>query len=148
MKFSGSIIIDQPKDLVTAYFANPAYLKEYQDGFVKKVLEKGEQGNDGAISTMYYQSGKHKMELTETIVSNQLPDSFEAFYSHKHMDNTMKCRFTSLENGSTRYDVAVEYTRINWVMPRLMAMLFPGMYKRPARKWLDNFKRFVEAQGR
>lgn len=132
--------------MVTSYFANPTYLKEYQEGFVKKELESGNEGEDGAISKMYYQNKNYEMKLTETIISNQLPNSFEAFYHHKHMDNTMKCTFKSLEDGSTQYDTEVEYTRINWVMPKLMSILFPGMYKKPARRWLENFKRFVESQ--
>ncbi|MCR9253370.1 MAG: hypothetical protein NXI20_23350 [bacterium] len=146
MKFKGSIIVNKPLEMVTSYFANPTYLKEYQEGFVKKELESGNEGEDGAISKMYYQNKNYEMKLTETIISNQLPNSFEAFYHHKHMDNTMKCTFKSLEDGSTQYDTEVEYTRINWVMPKLMSILFPGMYKKPARRWLENFKRFVESQ--
>lgn len=93
---------------------------------------------------MYYDDGKRKMELTETITSNNLPDSFEAFYHHKHMDNTMKCNFTALDENSTRYDYEFEYTRIDWVMPKLMAVLFPGMYRKHGDKWMQQFKEFVE----
>ena len=146
MKFSGTIDINQPVEKVAAFFADPTYLKEYQEGFEKKELLEGEAGKEGAVSKMYYKNGKHEMVLTETIVSNNLPHSFEAFYHHKHMDNTMKCTFTSLDNGMTRYVTEVEYTRINWVLPRLIAILFPGMYKKPAQRWLDNFKEFVEKQ--
>ena len=146
MKHEGFIDIDQSIEIVSNYFIDPNYLGEYQEGFVKKELIKGEQGAAGAVSKMYYANGKHSMELTETIISNNLPHSFEAFYHHQHMDNTMKCEFEKLSENRTRYSVKVEYTRIAWVMPRLMAMLFPGMYKKPARKWMENFKRFVEAQ--
>ncbi|MEP1034996.1 SRPBCC family protein [Ekhidna sp.] len=146
MKFNGSIDIKQSRDKVAELFADPAYLKEYQEGFEKKELLKGDAGKEGAISKMYYRNGKHEMVLTETIISNNLPDSFEALYHHKHMDNTMKCTFTQLEDGVTRYDTEVNYTRINWVLPRLIAILFPGMYKKPAQRWLENFKNFVEKQ--
>ncbi len=144
MKFNGSIDINQPLEKVAELFANPNYLKEYQEGFEKKELISGEVGEEGAISKMYYKNGKHEMVLTETIVSNKLPHSFEAFYHHKHMDNTMKCTFTPLENGGTRYETAVVYTRINWFIPRLIAILFPGMYRKPARRWMENFKNFAE----
>lgn len=146
MKFEGHINIDQSIDIVTRLFADPQYLGEYQEGFVKKELESGEAGQKGAISKMYYQHGKHEMELTETVLSNDLPNSFEAFYHHKHMDNTMRSEFTALGEKQTRYTWKVDYTRINWVMPRLIAILFPGAYKKPARKWMENFKRFAEAQ--
>ncbi len=146
MKFNGSIDINQSLEKVADLFADPAYLKEYQEGFEKKELLKGEAGKDGAISKMYYKNGKHEMVLTETIISNKLPHSFEALYHHKHMDNTLKCTFIELENGLVRYTSEVEYTRINWVLPKLMAILFPGMYKKPARRWMENFKSFVEKQ--
>lgn len=146
MKFSGSIDINQTLEKVTELFADPAYLGEYQEGFVKKELVSGEGGKDGAVSKMYYKHGNHEMELTETITSNKLPHTFEAFYHHEHMDNTMKCTFTALDEHTTRYETEVVYTRINWIMPRLMSILFPGMYKKPAQRWLNNFKTFAEKQ--
>lgn len=146
MKFKGYVDINKPISKVTELFADPQYLGNYQEGFVKKVLVSGTQGEDGAVSKMYYKYGKNDMELTETIVANRLPDSFDAIYHHKHMDNTMKCNFTALSENKTRYEYEVEYTRINWIMPRLMAILFPGMYRKPAAKWMNNFKEFVEQQ--
>ena len=146
MKFKGHIDICQPREIVTKFFADPAYLKEYQEGFQRKELISGHEGHNGAISKMYYKNGNHEMELTETIISNKLPDTFEAYYHHKHMDNTMKCTFTVLESGLTRYESEVEYTRINWFLPKLIAILFPGMYKKPAKRWMNNFKEFVEKQ--
>ena len=146
MKFTGYVDIQKPRDVVVKYFADPAYLGEYQDGFVKKDLVSGEPGQDGAISTMFYSQGKRDMELTETITRNALPVTFEAFYHHKHMDNTMKCAFIELDDNSTRYEYEFEYTRVSWVMPRLMMTLFPGMFKKMGDKWMRQFKEFVERQ--
>lgn len=146
MKFQGFVDIQQPREKVVALFADPIYLKEYQDGFIKKELISGDEGQDGAISKMYYKMGKREMELTETITANQLPDSFEAHYHHIHMDNTMNCRFTSISDTETRYEYEFEYTRINWVMPKLMAILFPGMYRKQGEKWMQQFKDFADKQ--
>ena len=146
MKFEGSIDVRQPREIVVKFFADPQYLGEYQEGFLRKELVSGTAGEDGAVSKMYYKMGKREMELTETIISNRLPDVFEAHYHHVHMDNTMKCTFTEVQNGVTRYKQEVEYTRINWVMPKLVAILFPGMYRKQAEKWNQNFKTFVEKQ--
>ncbi len=146
MKFKGSIEIDKPQEVVALFFINPDYLGEYQEGFLRKELVSGNVGEKGAISKMYYAMGKREMELTETVIANNLPNVFEGHYHHKHMDNTMKCTFTALEPNKTLYESEIEYTRINWVMPRLMAILFPGMYKKPAQRWLNNFKAFVEKQ--
>ena len=146
MKFKGSIDINKPQSKVAELFADPNNLKEYQDGFLKKELVSGQMGQEGAISRMYYKYGQRDMELTETITKNLLPDSFEAFYHHKHMDNTMKCRFVPLSDNKTRYEYEFEYTRVSWVMPKLMSLLFPGMFRKQGEKWMRQFKEFVEKQ--
>ena len=146
MKYSGSVEINKPIDLVTKLFMDKNHLGEYQDGFVRKELIEGNEGQNGAISKMYYKYGKRDMELTETIVANKLPSTFEAFYHHKHMDNTMKCQFTSIDKNTTRYDYEFEYVRMNWIMPRLIAILFPSVYRKQGDKWMQQFKAFVERQ--
>lgn len=144
MIFKCSVEIHQPKEKVAAYFANPKFLGEYQDGFLRKELIKGNEGQEGAISKMYYQQGGRSLEIKETIVKNQLPDFFEGHYHHIHMDNTMKCTFTALGENLTRYDSEIEYTRMSWVMPRLMSIFIPSVFKRQAEKWMWQFKEFLE----
>ena len=146
MKYAGSIVINKPIALVTKLFADSKNLKEYQDGFIKKELQSGQEGENGAVSKMYYKYGNRDMILTETIVSNNLPVSFEATYHHKHMDNTMYCRFTAIDDNKTKYEYEFEYTRISWIMPKLIAILFPGMYRKQGDKWMQQFKNFVEKQ--
>lgn len=146
MKFKGSVEVNKPRDVVAKYFADPQFLGEYQDGFVSKELVSGEAGQEGAVSTMMYQYGKRDMELTETIITNQLPELFVGHYHHKHMDNYMRCKFVALDENRTRYEYDFEYTRMNWVMPKLMAILFPSMYRKQGEKWMQQFKEFVEKQ--
>jgi hypothetical protein len=146
MKHKGFIYINQSLDKVTVLFADPSNLKEYQDGFIRKVHVSGDEGKTGAVAKIYYRHGKNEMELTETITKNDLPHSFEAHYHHIHMDNTMICTFAALSDNQTRYEYEYKYTRINWIMPKLIAILFPSMYKRPAEKWLRQFKAFAEKQ--
>lgn len=146
LKITGHIDINQNRDVVTSIFANPKYLKEYQDTFLRKEHLSGEEGKENAVSHMYYQFGKKEILLVETITKNELPDRFEAYYHHKHMDNTMVCEFEVVNKNTTRYHYSYEYMRINWVMPKLMAILFPNMYRKPAEKWLRQFKEFAENQ--
>ena len=146
MKIQGSIEINAPRNKVIEYFSNPEYLKEYQDGFVSKELISGNFGQNGAVSKMLYQTGKRKMTLVETIINNDFPESFDAHYHHKFMDNTMKCYFQELDSSTTKYSYEVEYTRINWFLPKLMALLFPSIYRKQIEKWVRQFKHFVENQ--
>lgn len=146
MKIKGFVDIKQKRDKVVELFLDPANLKEYQDGFVKKELISGNINEEGTVSKLYYKYGKKDMVLQETIVSNKLPDEFEAFYHHIHMDNTMKCRFIELDNDCTRYEYEFEYVRINWIIPKLISILFPGMYRKQGEKWMLQFKEFVERE--
>ncbi len=100
---------------------------------------------EGAVSEMHYDNNGRKMMLLETIISNQLPDGFEAKYSHPMMDNTMKCQFSAIGNNVTRYSIEVEYTAINGFVPKMMALLFPRMFTKQGEKWMENFKEFVES---
>jgi hypothetical protein len=146
MKFKESVEIAKSRDEVVKYFADPEYLGEYQDGFIKKNLISGELGKDGAKSIMFYKNGNQDMKLTETIIANRLPESFEASYHHKHMDNFMRCKFIALNENRTRFENEIEYSRISWFKPKLMAILFPSMFRKQSEKWMKQFKDFVEKQ--
>jgi len=146
MKFTCTVIIEKPINQVAEHFINPDNLKEYQDGFLGKELVSGTPANVGAISKMFYQQGKGKMEITETVTSNNLPHEFSGFYHHIHMDNTMTNRFTSLSENSTQYDAEIEYIVLRGLMVKVLAFLFPSMFKKQVQKWLDQFKIFVEKQ--
>lgn len=146
MKFKGSVEIQQSREIVTQLFLDPSNLKEYQDGFIKKELLEGNEGEVGAISKMYFKHGSRDMILTETVTKNELPNSFEAFYHHVHMDNTMKCTFSEINANLTRYDYEFEYTRVSWIIPKLMFLIFPGMFRKQGEKWMKQFKEFAEKQ--
>ena len=145
MKFTRTIDINRPKDEVANLFADPKYLGNYQDNFISKELISGNEGENGAMSRMLYKMGKSEMELIETIIENNLPDSFFAEYHHKHMDNTMLCRFESLNENTTRYNSEINYTAFRGFIPKTMALFFPNVFKKQVSKWLVNFKNFAES---
>jgi hypothetical protein len=146
MKFQGSVTIEKPFEEVTALYMNPANLKEWQDGFINKELLRGEEGAVGTVSKIYFQQGKRAMELTETILENNLPHSFEAFYHHTHMDNTLVTTFEAKGKHQTLYTTKGEYTAFRGFIPKMLALLFPGMFRKQAYKWMVNFKNFAEKQ--
>ncbi|WP_338733276.1 SRPBCC family protein [Mangrovimonas cancribranchiae] len=144
--FEGYIDINKPQKEVSKIFANPDNLIHYQDGFVKKELIRGEAGKAGAVSKMYYKYGKRDMVLTETIVKNELPNTFIANYHHKHMDNSLTSEFVVLNENKTRYKYYGSYTRISWVIPKLIAIFYPKLYRKQAEKWMTQFKNYVESR--
>jgi len=144
MLYTVNIDVVAPKKKVARIFADPQYLGEYQKGFLSKTLLEGKSGQSGAVSKMLYDFRGREMELIETIHDSNLPDDFYASYHHKHMDNTMKVKFTELEGGVTRYDAEFEYTAFRGFFPNIMRLFFPGVLKKQGQEWLDNFKFFVE----
>lgn len=146
MKFTCQVEINAPKLKVVELFDDPDNLKEWQDGFVSMEFIEGEPGAVGSKARMVYKSGRRQFELIETILTNKLPDEFEGEYVHKHMTNTMKNTFETLDNGNTLYSVFIHYSKFNGFMIKAMAFIFPGMFKKQTQKWLDQFKSFVEKQ--
>ena len=146
MKFSCQVEIKSPIEQVLKLYNDVDNLKEWQDGFVSHQHLNGKPGQNGAQSHLTYQSGKRKIELTETIIENKLPEKLLATYEHEHMDNTMLTEFTELDNHNTLYKVEVNYYRFHSIIPKLMAWLFPSMFKNQVQKWLKQFKAFVESK--
>lgn len=147
MKFTCFVDINLPRERVVELFDNPDNIPKWQDGFQGFKHLNGEPGTPGAQSMIYYQQGKRTMELLETIIVGNLPEEFTAKYEHKHMTNTMQVLFTSLDAQTTRYTSNIEYTKFNGFLPKLMAFLFPSMFKKQVQKWLDQFKTFAENEG-
>jgi uncharacterized membrane protein len=146
MEFTCTVDIDAPRERVVAIFQDPENLKYWQEGFISAEHLEGEKGRTGAISRLRYKMGKREMDLMETILKNDLPHEFVGLYVHEHMSNTMTNTFKELPNGHTRYTAHLHYTEFHGFMIKVMAFLFPGMFKRQVQKWLDRFKVFVEKQ--
>ncbi len=144
MKFTCSVEIRMPINRVVELFDNVDNLKHWQDGFISHEHVSGVPGETGTISRFKYKSGKREIHLTETIVTNNLPVEFTALYEAKEMTNTMSNRFTSLSDNSTLYLAQINYIKFNGIMVKMMATLFPGMFKKQVQKWLDQFKVFCE----
>lgn len=142
MKFTCHTDIKAPLQTVIELFENPSNLKKWQDGFISITPISGKPGEVGSKSKLIYE----KLELIETILRNELPEEFKANYEHKHMVNTMSCKFKKLDSNTTRFEQEIYYTKFNGFAIKLMAKLFPGMFKKQVQKWLNQFKAFVEEQ--
>ena len=142
MKFTCIVEIDANIDKVVSVFSDPNSLEHIQEGFISKTLISGNEGEKDAQSLMKYK----KFDLTETIINNNLPKEFKALYEHKHMVNTMRVKFISLNENKTRYDSEIHYTEFKGFMIKLMAKLFPSMFKKQVLKWMNLFKDYVEKQ--
>ncbi|WP_394751118.1 SRPBCC family protein [Spongiimicrobium salis] len=144
MKYSCTVDIDVGIAKVVSLWTDERYFDQWQDGFQAIENLEGEPGAVGTTSRILFQQGKRKLELLETIVVNALPEQKKAFYEHSHMTNFQTSRFESLSENKTRYVSEVEYTEFRALIPKLMAKLFPGMFRKQSQKWMDQFKAFAE----
>jgi len=144
MNYTCTIDIDLPLDKLANLWADTRYFEKWQDGFQSIEQLEGQPGSVGAKSRFSYQQGKRKIELIETIISNNLPHEKKARYEHIHMTNTQTTRFERVSENKTRFISEVEYTKFSGFMPTLMATLFPGMFRKQSQKWVNQFKEFAE----
>lgn len=144
MKFKCSVEIESPIERVVQLFLDQSQRAEWQDGYLRAEPVSGSPGEVGSVTRLFFESKRHKMELLETILAKDLPHEITGKYEHTHMVNTMRSRFTALGPARTRYDAEVHYTRFNGLMPKLMAKLMPGMFRKQTQKWLDQFKALAE----
>lgn len=142
MKFNCTVDINADIDTITASFFNTEEMIVYQDGFQSKTLLSGVDGKEGAKSKIKYK----RLELIETIITNNLPQEFLALYEHKHTTNTMKVNFEPLSQNKTRYTTEIEYTQLNGIVINVIAKLFPSLFKKQVEKWLKQFKIHVESK--
>lgn len=140
MKFNCSIHINKPLKVVTEAFLDPESMKHSQEGFIGKELLSGNANETGAKYKLIYK----KFEMQETIIENNLPHSFEGLYEHKNMTNTMKSSFKAISENETAFSAEIDYTEFNGFVIKIIAKLFPSMFKKQGDKWLQRFKVYIE----
>ena len=147
MKFTCSVEIDLPRDRVVALWSDPDNLKHWQDGLQSMDMLSDKAGQPGSKTRFVYLSGKHRIELMETIQVNNLPEEFSGLYEAREMTNLMTNRFHVIDDRRTRWDAEIHYQQFNGLLIKLFAKLMPGKFRNQTQKWLDQFKAFAEAQG-
>lgn len=147
MRYVHSIEINMPAHIVTALFADPKHIRDWQPSFIDLESLSGIPGHAGAKTRLRYRMGKGRrvVEMTETIEKNALPEMFTAIYEAKGVYNRVENRFSSLPDGRTLYTCDNEF-RFTGIM-KFIAWLFPASFKEQTGKTLRDFKQFVEKKG-
>ena len=148
MKFTCKTNINLPREQVIKLFNNPDNLVKWQDGFQSFTHLEGTPGEVGSKSLMSYLVNNKSLDITETILVSRLPDEFTGLYECEPMTNTMQNLFHEVSGHETEYVANIEYTQLNGFMVKIMAFLFPGMFKKQVQKWMNQFKDFAENSAR
>jgi len=142
MKYSEEIVINKPVEKVVELFDNPDNLKKWMEGLQSFEPLSGEPGQPGARSRLKFKMGNREIEMIETIITRKLPEEFSGTYEIKGVFNIVKNRFIRLPDNKTKYITEQEFQFKGFM--KFIAILMPGIFKKQSRKYLTDFKKFVE----
>jgi len=131
---------------VIALLQDTKNMKHWQTGFERYQHLSGKLNTIGCKGIMHYSLNGKPMELEETIIEMDLPDSMEGEYVHEHMTNRMHNTFVALDSKTTIWKAEIHYTKFNGFKMKLFGFLGKQIFKKQTQKWLDNFKAFAEAK--
>ncbi|APG58925.1 SRPBCC family protein [Christiangramia salexigens] len=141
MKYQQKITINLPREEVIRKFSDPANFKHWQKGFISMKQINGELGAVGSQNLLNYKMGKREIEMTETILKNDLPAEFNATYEAKGVYNIQGNKFSE-HNGNTEWVTDTEFQFSGFM--KMIGFLMPGTFKKQSYQFMKDFKAFAE----
>jgi hypothetical protein len=142
MKYQQEITINKSRKEVVEKFSNPENMKHWQRGFIFLEPINGNPGEEGSQNLLKYKMGKREVEMTETIIKNALPNEFSATYEAKGVYNYQVNRFSPTLEKSTLWITDSEFKLSGFM--KLFGWIMPGAFKKQSKKYMEDFKAFVE----
>lgn len=143
MYYEESIVIDRPPEAVVAAFSDLEARAHWQVGLSSSTPISGSGLTTGTQRRLVLQTGKRTMEMTETILKNQLPERLVTLYETEGVKNTSEDRFEAVEGGHTRY-TSFQSFEMETLPMILLATFLPGMFRRQTIATLRAFKTYCE----
>ena len=156
VKYTVSIEIAMPREVVAQLLADPAHLPKWLRGLVLHEPMSGVHGQVGTKSRVVMQMGQQKVECIETITRREPADlrgiprasivHFEREIVAKGMWSAARERLTEADPDTTLWVSENEY-RFSGLLMRLVGLLMPGAFRKQSLQHMQDFKAFAE-QGR
>jgi hypothetical protein len=153
VKYTISIEVALPRDEVVQLIADPAHTPKWLRGLVLHEPVNGAHGQVGTTSRVVFQTGKQRMEATETITRLEpadlraVPSSVVVHYEReiaaKGMWQAQRDRLSEAGAGTTLWESESEF-RFDGVLMRLVGLLVPGTFRKQSRQHMEDFKAFAE----
>ena len=143
MRYTSEIEINLPLDECIKKLDNADNMKHWQKGLQSYEHISGTPGKVGAKMKLNFEFKNRRMELIETIIENNFPDSFKASYDSKGMHNIQENYFKKTPQNSTKWICENEFLPTNFFM-KLMTTLMPKVFKKQSLKYMKDFKNFAE----
>ncbi|MER7858804.1 SRPBCC family protein [Amycolatopsis japonica] len=153
MKYTVSIEIALPREQVVQLISDPAHMPKWLRGLVLHEPLNGAHGRLGTTSRVVFQTGKQRMEATETITRvdpadlRAIPSSVVVHYDReitgKGMWQAQRDRIIDAGPNTTVWESQSEF-RFDGLMMRLVALFMPGLFRKQSRRHMQDFKAFAE----
>ena len=144
MKYEIEMRVALPRARMIELFENQENFPKWQPDPLEMKTVSGTPGKKGAVTEYVYRIGKRPVEMTETIVSSNLPYECSATYVNKSCWNIVENRFEEVSPTETRWHVKTEFKATGFM--RIMLALMPGAFRKETRKHMEAFKSFAESQ--
>ncbi|GAA4551818.1 SRPBCC family protein [Amycolatopsis samaneae] len=153
MKYTTSIEISLPREKVLQMLADPAHLPKWLRGLVLHEPVNGVHGQLGTTSRVVFQTGKQRMEATETITRlepedlHAIPSSVVVHYDREIVGEGMwqaqRDRLIDAGPDTTLWESESEF-RFDGLLMRLVGLVMPGSFRKQSRQHMEDFKAFAE----
>ena len=143
MKYTCELTINLPRDEVIALFDDQDNLPKWQPGLQSFEHLSGEPGQPGAKSRLLYDEGRRKIEMIETIIVRDLPETFSGTYEAKGVWNEITNHFF-VEDGQTRWVMDSDFRFSGFML--LMLIFMRGAFRKQTMQTMQRFKDFAEGR--
>jgi len=144
MKFRSEVEIAKPMDELIVLIQDPENTLKWLEGLRSVKHISGEERQAGAISKVVFDSPAGRMHITETVVSNELPDEYIMRYEGPGYISYSNYTFQKLSNDTTRF-VMQQQVELKGAL-KLAGGLVKGKMNRQLNVSAESFKRFAENQ--
>ena len=150
MKYTVSVEIDAPISEVINLFDDPDNWAKWRDGFLSAEAIRGSPGEEGSLTKLVNRVGGRDTEMTEAVERKSLPDEMTCVYEAPGFWfgawNRVTNRFRDLDGKKTLWEFESEF-RCRGLL-KVMSGVMPDMFPKASLKEMNNFKVFVETNGR
>ncbi|GAB5560344.1 MAG: hypothetical protein SynsKO_19910 [Synoicihabitans sp.] len=143
LRYTSEITVSLPREKVVAIFEDHEQAPHWMDGFISMEPVSGEPGAKGSVSHLKFQMGKRRIEMKETILANNLPETFSCRYDADGVINRIDNRFIIVNENETRWEMDNVF-EFQGMMMKMMGTLMPFLFKKQTMTYAKNFKAYAE----
>jgi len=136
------VIIGLPRRQVIELLRDRDNLLQWQTGLQSYKLLAGEEGQVGARARLVREMMGRRIEMIETVVQRDLPDTFTLTYEARGVLNRVENRFYEVSPAKTRWVMSVELTLSGLAVT--LRGLIQGAIQKQTLDQMRRFKAFAE----